>query len=265
MLSNLRLLKSHIPFKLSELGGPSDDFCEWTHLITNFPVQWKQLVRCLDSPFFCSGQAGSSLPVHFSRARVLLSRVLAYRYPAELSLWTCAFSKPTAIALPLVSTLSLTTDVQFVTSRLLSDTSLLHMPLMSNRAQEQFVRAAKSFCLLPLSLSSLRPFGLALWVGKWESLMFRRRGLHSVLANLHPMIVVARHNWLSVVSVGHQSYVFLLWPSRNTVMFARMLALLCTNVFECCHLPPVSCQERPPVSPAVSCARFHQASTLVGI
>ena len=81
------------------------------------------------------------------------------------------------------------------------------------------------------SLSSLRPVGLALWLGKWESLMFQLRGLHSVLANLHPMMVIARHNRLSV-SVGHQSHVFPLWPWRNPVMFARMLALLCTNVLK---------------------------------
>ena len=42
---------------------------------------------------------------------------------------------------------------------------------------------------------------------KWGSLMFRLRGLHSVPENLHPMMVIARHNRQSV-SVGHQSYVF---------------------------------------------------------
>ena len=40
VVSNLELLKSHVPFKFSELGDPSDDFCVWTRLISYFPVQW---------------------------------------------------------------------------------------------------------------------------------------------------------------------------------------------------------------------------------
>ena len=50
VLSDMHMLKSCLPLKLSELGEPSTDFCAWTHLITNFPAQWKQLVRCLTSP-----------------------------------------------------------------------------------------------------------------------------------------------------------------------------------------------------------------------
>ena len=160
-------------------------------------------------------------------------------------LWICTFSRRTATALPLGNTLALTTDVQAVTSRLLSDILLLRMPLMSNRALEQIVRAAKSFCLVPLRRplrTPIKPFiiearrlrTVARKVGKshvpapWVAQRTRKSSSYGV---------PARHSGQSV-SVGHQFYVFALWPSRD-FMFARMPTLLRTNVFSCFHRCPV--------------------------
>ena len=50
VVSDMHMLKSCLPLKLSELGDPSTDFCAWTRLITNFPARRKQLVWCLTSP-----------------------------------------------------------------------------------------------------------------------------------------------------------------------------------------------------------------------
>ena len=93
VLSNLRLLKSHVPFKFSE---PTDPF--------------ENLLRVDTSHYKYPGAVGSSwfvvltprflfwtsriLPVCFSLARVLLSRVLANRYSAELFLPTCSGHAP---------------------------------------------------------------------------------------------------------------------------------------------------------------------------
>ena len=84
------------------------------------------------------------------------------------------------------------------------------------------------------------------WLGKRESLMFRLRGLHSVLANLHLVMVIARHNQLRRLRCAPAlclSLVAIAQPCH-----------VCSNVGSLAHrrlrmLPPVSCQKRPPVSP----------------
>ena len=73
VFSDMRMLKSHLPLKLSELGDPSTDFCAWTHLITKFPAQWKQLVRCLTSPYLSFGHASRSSAPCFWPAELCLS------------------------------------------------------------------------------------------------------------------------------------------------------------------------------------------------
>ena len=60
VISDMRLLKSHLPFKLSALGDPSTDFGAWVHLITSYPAQWKQLVRNLASPVSVLDKHGST-------------------------------------------------------------------------------------------------------------------------------------------------------------------------------------------------------------
>ena len=170
----------------------------------------------------------------------------------------CTILKPTTIALPLASTLALTTDVQFVTSRLLRYLAVAHATHAKPRSGairsccqvilSSFIEKVPEDTLKPLIIEACRLRTVARKMGKSH---VPTRGLHSVLATLHLMMVIARH-----VTVGHQSYVFHLWPSRNPVMFAWMLALLCTKA---------SCQKKTTSVTAVSCARFLQASTLVGI
>ena len=143
--------------------------------------------------------------------------------------------------------------------------TLLHMPLMSNRAQEQFVRAAKSFCLVPLrtsrrtpsSLSSLRPVGFALWLGKWESLWVAQRTRKSSSHNGDcPPQPAKRLRWAPVLCL-------------SLVAIAQPLSCLPGSWLSCGQTSSNAftgvLSEKTTSVTAVSCARFLQASTLVGI
>ena len=135
--------KSHLPFNFSELGDPSDDVCAWMHLIPNFPVQWKQLVRCLDStfsPVFSLSQCVSHVPDFVCQECLQLGiqRSFFSKRALDMYLLKAHGHRPS-----IGQYMGLITDVQYVTSRLLSDTLLLPMPLVPNRALEPSVRAVK--------------------------------------------------------------------------------------------------------------------------
>ena len=159
-------------------------------------------------------------------------------------LWTCTSLEYTAIARPSVSTLALTTVVLCIMQRFLSDTVLLPMPLVSNRALEKFVRAAKSFYLVLLRRSQMTPFGLSLmrhdgfapWHGEWAGPIFpapkvpqRTRKASPYDGDCPPQPAKCRR-WAPV------------FPQRsppNLLLFVRMVTLLFANVFVGFHWHPV--------------------------
>ena len=244
--------------KFSELGGPSDDVCAWTHLITNFPVQWKLPVRCLDSPFSvldkpdplsqcvshvpdCVGQECLQLDIQrsFFLQRALDKHLLkTHNHRPSIGQYIGPDNRCSVCHVTFALRYLAVAHASRVKPRSGANRSC-HQVILSGSIEKVSEDTLKR-------LEARRLRTVARKGGKYH--IPAPCGSLSFPVNLHPMMVTA-HQSRQGVCVGHQCYVFPLWPSRD-------LPTLAPDADSPVHkhlrmFPPASCLRRllvPPLS-----------------